>query len=351
MGSFGGHAVPGAFFVLYGTAWCINFLWFYIKTKSALKVSGEGRGKKEKPASSSFFEFKRDHDLSKKSWVPLTTTRVPIEPIIKIIAPMLGIIVEAFFDYGIKNGHKQLVMSVYSVRDSHGELNGMGKLHHITMYGGFVLSGVMDLLTLCVRMPRPTSMMFLTLAFLVEYVLFFLHTSGRDEFNIAVHTLLTYSILSCVVFSLLRIFNATNIVINLGLGSSILLQGTWFIQAGYFLYGGFISADESDDDESNDGSEDARHHRYVMFMAACYTWHLLFIALGNVVTWVILSAFLRSRVFHKRTSRRRGFLTGLQQGWKGVGGSEERHKLIVEEANDGTENGGIELQHMAEMHA
>lgn len=352
MGSFAGHAIPGAFFILYGAAWCLNFLSYHIKTsKSASKASGEGRSKREKVPSSSFFEFKRDHDLSKKSWIPMTVTRFPVEPFMKILVPVLGVIVEAFFDYKKKDGHKHLVMTAYSVSDGNGRLNDMGKLHHITMYSSFVLSGVMDLLTLCIRLPRQTSMLFLTLSFLVEFVLFYLHTEGRDELNVVIHSFLTCSILACTTFSLLRVFNAANVVINLSLGSSILLQGTWFIQAGYFLFGGFLK-----NHNAHTGSEDAEedadiiHHRYIMFVAACFTWHLLLIALGNIVAWVVLSACLRNRVLHRRSLRRRGLLASLRQGLPGGGGmDEERNKLIVEEANDGLES-GIELQHMAETH-
>lgn len=345
MGSFAGHAIPGAFFIVYGSLWCLNFLWYHLKTKSALKASGEGRRKREKASSSSFFEFKRDHDLSKKSWIPLVFTRIPVEPLIKIIAPMLGVIVEAFFDYRTKNGRKHLVMTVYSVRDSDGGLNDIGKLHHLTMYSSFMLSGIMDLLTLCIRLPRQTSMLFLALSFLVECALFYLHTSSHNELSVEIHTLLTCSIFACVIFSLLRIFNASNVVINLGLGSSILLQGTWFVQAGYFLYGGFL-------DKPNSKLKPSElNHRYVMFVAACFTWHLLFIALWNMVMWIALSACLQVRVLHRRRLKKRGFLASLRQGWHGGGGDEERNKLIVdsEEANDGEEN-GIEMQHMAEVH-
>ena len=353
MGSFAGHAVPGAFFILYGTAWILNFLCYHFKTsKSALKVSGEGRFKREKVPSSSFFEFKRDHDLSKKSWVPITATRFPVEPLLKILVPILGVIVEAFFDYRMRDGHKHLVVSAYSVTDGDGKLNDMGKLHHITMYSSFVLSGVMDLVTLCIRLPRQTSMLFLMLSFVVEFVLFYFHTAGRNELNIAIHSLLTYSILACIVFSLLRVFNAVNVVINLGLGSSILLQGTWFIQAGYFLFVGFLDEKNPDGSSDKDADEDTdiTQHRYLMLVAACYTWHLLLIALGNIVAWVALAACLRNRVLRRRTLKRRGLLASLRQGLPGGGGmDEERNKLIVEEANDGLES-GIEMQHMAETH-
>lgn len=354
MGSFVGHAIPGVFFIAYGFLWNLNCIWYYHRTKSTAKNTGEARTKREKLPSSSFFEFKRDNDLSRKGWIPHTFTRMPIEPLCKIFFPVLGMIVEAFFDYRTEeDGRRHLVMSVYSPWNSKGELNDMGRLHHITMYGSFVLSGVMDLVTLCVRLPRQTSMLFFSLAFTMEGLLFFHHTGGRDEFNIVIHSFLTYSIVSCVVFTLLRIINASNTVVNICVGSSILLQGTWFFQAGYFLFGGFINNTSSDingehgGDHSGDHSEFEHSHRFVMLAAVCYTWHMICIALGNIVMWIIVSASLRHRVCRRRLLRRRGgLLANLRQGWQ-EGGAEERNRLIVEEANDGTEN-GIELQHMAE---
>lgn len=308
--------------------------------------------KKEKSASSSFFEFKRDYDLSRKSWIPFTLSRLPIEPFGKILFPALGLMVEIFFDYVTDDsGERHLKVTVYSIWDKEGNFNDIAKLHHVTMYGSFMLSGMIDVITLCVKLPRQTSMMFLSIAFAVEGLLFYLHTMGRDMLNVEIHTLLSYVIFACVIFSILRIFSATNLVINLGLGSSILLQGTWFVQAGYFLFGGFLDKPSVEEvertvtDMSAD-EHDSSDHKYVMFVAACFAWHLVLVALGNVVVWVAFSLCLRSRLLHKRNPRRRGFLAGLRQGWRGSA-PEEQSKLIVEEENEGAER-EIEMKHVAE---
>ena len=158
---------------------------------------------------------------------------------------------EAFSAIINKEGKKHLVLSKYSLKDSNGNLNGVGKLHHILMYGGFMLSGIVDLLSICVKFPRQTSMLFLTLAFGVEALLFSLHTLGRDTFNVEVHFLLLLSILSCVVFTFLRNLYATSIIVNLGVGSSILLQGVWFIQGGYILLGGLRESSITSDVSSH----------------------------------------------------------------------------------------------------
>ena len=352
MGNLAGHVIPGSFFVLCGILWCINSILYHLKAKPVQNSKGEGeecRRKKERqpksPSSSSFFELRRQHDLTHKSWIPITWTRIPVEPLIKILLPMLGIVVETFFDLIYKEGKEQLVFSVYSLKDDNGVLNDMGKFHHILMYGGFMLSGIVDLLSICVKFPKQTSMLFLTLAFGVEALLFSLHTLGRDTFNIEVHFLLLLSILSCVVFTFLRNFYATNIIVNLGVGSSVLLQGVWFIQAGYILFGGFIRESSS--------TSDKLHHRYFMFIAACFAWNLFAIAVGNLVLWVAMSACLRSRLLHRRIFRKWTLLSSLKQGLVqvGTGGEveEERDRLIVEEANEGSKN-EVEMKPFVDTH-
>ena len=344
MGSLPGHVVPGIFFVIHGLWWCYNSLWFHLKSKS----SGASTKREKKSSATSFFEFKRDHNLSRKSWIPLQFTRIPLEPIVKIILSAFGIIVEAFFSEVATADGTHFVMSVYRVKNGEGQLNDMGKLHHITMYGSFMLSGIVDMLVLCMRFPYPISMVFYSLAFTVEGILFYLHTMGRDMFNVQVHAFLVYAIFACVIFSALRILSATNLSINLALGSCILLQGTWFIQAGYFLYGGFLDQKSGRSADDLDSHEDVKQHRYIMYMAACFAWHLLFIALGNMLLWTILSFFSRTRLFHKRSFRKRGFVASLQQGWKDQ--TDECNKLIIDELNGRVEN-GIELQEIPDNHS
>ena len=355
MGSLAGHVVPGAFFIIYGVLLCLNFIWYHLKSKSRHRSSGDLRSRKDKlshsSSSSSFFEFKRDHDLSKKSWIPLSFTRIPVEPLLKILFPSLGLLVEVFFDYVWDSNGKHLVFKVYSVWGDDGELNGISKLHHITMYSAFILSGIMDVLTLCVKLPRQTSILFFSLAFTIEGLLFYLHTFGREALNMEVHSLLTYAIFAGAIFSLLRLFVTTNLVVNLGLGSSVLLQGTWFVHAGVLLFGNVLPPH---DEKTN---EDA-YHEEVMFIVACFAWHLFLISLYNVVAWIVLSACSKSPLRHRRTraSRRRGLLANLQQGWQGQSaGCEERNNLMVQEEGEEKEdvespNKEIEMRFMAETH-
>ena len=96
------------------------------------------------------------------------------------------------------------------------------------------------------------------------------------------------AIAACTVFSFLRVFSATSVVINIALGASILLQGTWFVQAAYFLFAGSY----------HKWRKDSPH--FTMITVACFTWHVMLIALGNIMAWIAMSACARSCVLQAK---------------------------------------------------
>lgn len=336
MGSLAGHVLPGSFFLIYGLAWVYLAMWTNLKMKT---VSGSSKKIKRREsgstaASTSFFEFKRDQGLSRKSWLPLPCCpRIPLEPIFKILFPALGIIAELFFDmvkYPNESG-VHLVAKVYHIKNEDGTFNGMGKLHHITMYAAFLLSGLVDVLTIFVKFPRVTSSLFLSIAFWTEGILFYFHTHGRDAVNVQIHLLLTIVIFACVFFSLMRVFFATNFVINLGLACTIVLQGTWFIHAGYLLFPpgghGIISLNavaeaRSDDDHSK--QDEIQEHNSEMYVSAVFTWHVMCLAAAMLILYVLMMCAIRSGVV-RRLSKRGGLLNKSRR-WVN---SEERERLIA----------------------
>ena len=322
MGSLAGHVVPGSFFLIYGIAWVILAMCIHLKMRTHLGHSmnrKQREGSSNTLASTSFFKLKRDQGLSRKSWLPLPCIpRLPLEPILKIVFSALGIIVELFLaivKYEDGNG-SHVVTKVYHIFNEDGSFNGMGKLHHATMYSAFLLSGVVDILTIFVKFPHQTSPFFLSIAFLIEGILFYFHTHGRDVLNVHAHFLLTLVISACVFFSLLRVFIATNFVINLGLACSIVFQGTWFVHAGYILYppGG------------NDKTEDKKN--YGMYMSACFTWHIMGIAGAMLIMWVILLCLMRSGVARCVSKRSR---LSRSRNWAKI---EESERLIADDSLD-----------------
>ena len=355
MGNLAGHLIPGFFFLIYGSWWCFSSIWLHLKSKhissnshdttvtAHQKTAVDNQTKRNlhlsSPSPSNVFELKRDYNLSRKSWIPLPLfPDIPLEPVLKIVFGSMGLFVEAFLDYKWENHQRHLVLFIYHIRNNTGELNNLEKLHHITLYSGFLLSGIVDLLSLCVRFPWQTSMLFLSLSFFIEAILFYFHIMNQVVFNRIVHSLLVYIVVSCVVFSLLRIYSASNLFINLGLGSSILFQGTWFIQIGNFLFGGFLHKDES------------YTPAHFMFVVAIFTWHLMSIAVGDLILYVLLSLLSgKKSIFLKRLwKKKRRRLTGLVSWRRWQDTLEEHRKLMVSDDCEGTVDGGMELREVAE---
>ena len=245
-------------------------------------------------------------------------SRLPLEPIMKLFVCSLGLFEEAFLDY---NDHCEVITIVYHIRKENGELNNLEKLYHISMYSCFLVSGVVDLLSQCTKLPWPTSMLFLSLAFVAEGVMFYFHTMGRDSFNIVNHQMLVYTITSCIIFSLLRLYSPSNLIINLGLGSSMLFQGTWLIQIGYYLFGSFL------------GNGETITHSHVMLVTSCFMWHMLLIAVGALVLWLLCSHF--QDIMYKNKGKSYVVLTPV--GWKDS--TKESRRLIVTGKNMDNDTG------------
>ena len=259
-GSLGGHIVPAVFFLIYGIWWIIATFWLYLSQKYNLKIKQRG-----------FFDIE---NISKKSYIPLCLLPLwPIEPVLKIIFPSMGIIMEAFFRVRPNDTeHDQhYETGVWSMYNSDGSFAMLVKLHHITMHLCFIVSGIVDLLSLCSRYPKHTSKLFLALAFFVETFLFYFHIQGdkdRSQLEVLMHELLIFSIGVCVVFAALRMVKSSNILINGGLALGITLQGTWLIEIGVVIFGPVKWKDV--------------HNNY-MFIVACFVWHCMSIIVGMFI--------------------------------------------------------------------
>lgn len=369
MGSFSGHVLPGSFFVVYGVAWTILAILTHLKSKTSYVQGKRLNRTKRDPSvtnSNSFSAYKRDLALSQKSWLPLpcpALSRVPLEPILKIVLPFIGILVEAFLAV-VKDhdGKTHIVGSVYHIYQHDGYLNSLDKLQHITMYGAFMLSGIVDIFSLLVKLPHQAPAVFLTLAFLAEGILFYFHTEGRDATNIQIHSILTLVIGVCVLFAFLRVMYATNLLINGGLGFSILLQGTWFIQAAYFLFppggNGIITNELHMDGHHDENNIDHEHHSAVMFIACTLTWHVIFIMIGILILWIVLFCMMRSRAGRRFLKRKGAMRLNPPRNWEDFA---EEDKLIDNKANvaavdspgdglvDETKPVAIEMQQLSDI--
>ena len=248
MSSLVGHLLIGVIFLVYGGWWIFASIWLNIREKFNLT------------------RRVKDINIDHKSFIPFfCAPRWPIEPILKIILPAFAVCASIFFT-GDADGHFK--PEVWHIYNEHHKFNKMVSLHHMTMYSCFLLSGVIDLLSLCGRYLKHVPQIFFALAFLVESMVFYFHITidnDRGPLERLTHTLLIYSIVACLVFALLRLWQTTNIIINAGLAVSLTLQGTWFIEIGTVLKWNGTTNEN-------------------MFLVATFIWHFMLI----LVVFVLL---------------------------------------------------------------
>lgn len=228
MGTFQGHALPGAFFAMFSLWWLSQIPRRYVMCRR-LNLP--------------FFNtatYPPPKCCSKHT--------CPAEGIIKVAVTSIGIAAELFAatDYG--KAHKII---------------SMGDLQHVTMYLFFLLSGIVDLLThykVKVALPGLDYMM-ATLAFAIEWLLFSLHLYGRGDLDVHLHTLLLHVIAATVGVILLEYKYPHSLMLGLTRCILTLIQGTWFFQVGLILYPLYPSNWKNE-------------HKDIMFSTMLFTWHV-----------------------------------------------------------------------------
>ena len=268
----------GSFFLIYGLWWMFETYWIHLTQKKSPKLD-----RNSTPTRSGLlriFDHDQNDPLVHKSWIPQPfLKRIPLEPIGKVIFPALGVFVELFLNVQFdKDSKSHLVLWHYQVKfyNHYGTFGDLNRFYHICLYSSFVLSGIVDLLSLCSKLPRAVSQLFLCFAFYSETILFSFHIHGRDPFNSAVHQFLLIFVMSCALFATLRMLNPRNLFINAGLAGSLVLQGTQLIQAGWVLYGGT--------------QWNLQSHENIKFISALAIWHMLGAGIFMLVTFIIMRA-------------------------------------------------------------
>lgn len=229
MGSFGGHALPGSFFIIFAIWWATQVYRRYFRS---LK-------KNEAPYRSSVI-FPFDCLCERvRSW--------PWEGILKLVFTAIGFALE------IITGFKD------------GKFAHLGNGQHATMFFFFGLSGAVDILV-HLRFPLPKDIDYVssTLAFVVEDILFMFHLHGRSPLDMLIHTLLVYLIHANVVICLVEMKYRNNVTVTLARSYLVFLQGTWFWQAGFILYNPIHGAAKWDQES----------HEQMMVVTMIFTWHM-----------------------------------------------------------------------------
>ena len=209
MGSFPGHLMSASFALLYGLWWLFQSFWLHLMKKGMRST-----------------HYSMD-SLQCKSHIPLfCCPRLPLEPLLKIALPLVGVFEEALLDIDERDG--TLLFAPYSIYNETLRVGDtvpfnahLAKFDHMTVFAMYTLSGIIDLLALCIHYPKHTPQIFLTLAFFVTSFMMYFH--GNDDLRPlenVVHHLLFYCVSTTAVFSGLRLLSATNLLINTGFSLS-----------------------------------------------------------------------------------------------------------------------------------
>lgn len=150
-----------------------------------------------------------------------------IEPIIKIILPPVAVSIELYFDHS--DGYRYMICPPGTKFEGRFALTHINNWQHTVIYPSFVLSGIIDLVSTRVSLPRGTTHAFLATAF--ANMAFIMGTHEKHEAqDKMVHWLLFVSMVLCMLFVLLEMHTPRNPLPALGRAASTILQGAWLVQ-------------------------------------------------------------------------------------------------------------------------
>uniref|UniRef100_A0A3Q0R1Y6 Transmembrane protein 45B n=1 Tax=Amphilophus citrinellus TaxID=61819 RepID=A0A3Q0R1Y6_AMPCI len=226
MANFGGHAIPGSFFLLYG---------FWLTVKRILQ------------------HYWRSNQPKGRQTLPPIFKRLDyIEGGLQVFAAFVGIMVEQFV---VDGPHAQL----YD-KDSWVKLMNW---QHSTMYLFFGISGIALILsTKFLLVPSGVGRLALSLALFVEGFLFYYHVHSRPLLDAHIHSLLLVAVFGGSASIMLEVFIRDNIILELFGACMFILQGSWFYQIGFVLY------------PLSGPDWNLTDHGNVMFVTMCFCWHL-----------------------------------------------------------------------------
>jgi hypothetical protein len=258
--------------------------------------------------------------------------RIPIEPIAKVVLPSLGMFVELFINMEFdEHGKSHLIRWHYRVTFAEGRFVDLNRFYHMCLYSTFAFSGIIDLVSLCVKLPRVTGQLYLCFALYSEALLFSFHIHGRSLFNNSIHQLLLIFVIAAAGFSTLRMLTPRNLFINAGFTGSMILQGTHLVQAGWILYGRTRWQVDS--------------HNNVKFITVLSVWHLFGVSLFMLTTFVVMRT-----VLHRLSKTKRFRYLAVQVENE----QQERESLIervMEDDASGTSRDSVEMHALTESPA
>ncbi|XP_076311395.1 transmembrane protein 45B-like [Tachypleus tridentatus] len=262
MGTFGGHILPGSFFILFAIWWTISLFVKYFRVLSQ-------RGPARRYRGGASFPYPHLPNL-------------PVEGCVKVLFCAIGITGETVTAF-----------------DDQGRFATMVNVHHITMFFFFGVNGVVDIL-LFYKFPVPpdSDYVSMVMALSVEALLFHFHLHGRSDMDVHVHTLLLYTVVASAAVLIVEINHRDNVSVVFLRAFFTFLQGTWFYQIGFILYNPISDA----------LPWDQNNHQQIMLVTAIFAWHMaaitVFMGLIGFFVWLKYRLlFKQSELYYNATRK------------------------------------------------
>ena len=284
-----GHAVPGCMLLLLSIWWFMGALLQTRRNSSILSRQGLLR------SSDSANERLKANSFS-TVWYPCSCkilSNFPVEPIVKVLFAVTGTTGELFLG-------RSWVLVDKNGKFVHEHLNNYG---HTAMYCFFGLSGVVDIVMwsgTSIPLPPKFDFLMMSACFWIEGLLFYFHLQGHSEISVRLHTILYLIAFLTAIAFLVDVFSTRHQSL-LALMRAILLgiQGTWFLQIAFVLYG----PNPWENNKVN-----------VEFLVIAFSWHLFVFISVAIVLFVLFHRLCGKNELRMRHNQLQEALSDDEEG-------------------------------------
>ncbi|KAL3694407.1 hypothetical protein R1sor_008058 [Riccia sorocarpa] len=205
MGSFLGHLLPGTLFLLVGLWHIFSSVFNYVSHPRSFKV---------------------------RAWHPIPRVKGRLK-YLELYIIMVGSFVDMCIEF-LYSTHLTFIVD--------GALNPhhMNDFEHAAMLLMFFIFSVACFISETTGLlPLPEGMLFILggMAFTAEYLLFYFHSTSHAGLEGRYHQLLVILIGLCIIAAALGAAFRESFVVDILGGIAITLQGTWFYETAFVLYG------------------------------------------------------------------------------------------------------------------
>ncbi|CAA0820438.1 Unknown protein [Striga hermonthica] len=208
MGSFPGHVLPGTLFLVVGVwhMWCS--ISRYLSSPESFEV---------------------------RVWNPVSGYNGRLK-YLELYVIAIGGFVDLFIELLFATGFKIFVHGVLNPSYMN-NFEHSGMLLMFSIFGGVVL---LSEKTRLLPLPKEALCIIASAAFTAEYLLFYFHSTTHKGLEGHYHLILVLLIGLCIVSTVASALMPTSFSADLSSGIAITLQGLWFYQTAFTLYGPFM---------------------------------------------------------------------------------------------------------------